>query len=286
MAFDVPRARLMAAPLARVLLRACAAILLVSAVGCATGATKVPVGTLEPDKFLWERGTQELNKKHWITSREYFRALIDGYPQSTYRADAKLGVGDTYLGEGTLEANVLAINEFREFLSFYPTHKRAPYAQFKLGMAHFYQMHGAQRDQSETIAAIQELTTFVHRPDSQNSEFLEEGKKRLREAHDRLSESEYGVGFTYFRQKWYPGAIDRFVSVLKADPEYTNRDAVYFYLAQSLLKVNRPAEALPYLDKLVAEFEQSEYLDDAKKLAATVKTEMGKPKSGSTPHVP
>ena len=82
-----------------------------------------PVGTLEPDKFLFERGTEELNKKHWLTAREYFRQLIDSYPQSPYRADAKLGLGDTYLGEGSAESNVLAVNEFREFLSFYPTHR-------------------------------------------------------------------------------------------------------------------------------------------------------------------
>ena len=34
----------------------------------------------------------------------------------------------------------------------------------------------------------------------------------------------------------YPGAIDRFKSVLKEDPEFTNRDSVYFYLADALVK--------------------------------------------------
>ena len=119
---------------------------------CASGPKKPPVGTLEPDKFLWERGTDELNKKHWLTAREYFRQLMDSYPQSTYRADAKLGLADTYLGEGSAESDVLAVNEYREFLSFYPTHERAYYAQFKLGMCHFYQMHGPDRDQTETHA--------------------------------------------------------------------------------------------------------------------------------------
>ena len=54
-------------------------------------------------------------------------------------------------------------------------------------------------------------------------------------------------------------------ALLKDDPEYTGRDAVYFYLGESLLKVERQAEALPYFEKLVAEFEQSEYLEDARK---------------------
>ena len=59
--------------------------------------------------------------------------MTETYTQSPYRPDAKLGIGDTYLGEGTAEALVLAINEFREFLSFYPTNPRADYAQYKLG---------------------------------------------------------------------------------------------------------------------------------------------------------
>lgn len=279
MALDHTGGRLMAAPHARSFARVVAVLLLVVAAACTSAPKKPPVGTLEPDKFLWERGTEAVNAKRWLTSREYFRQLVDSYPQSTYRAEAKLGIGDTYLGEGTLEANVLAINEFREFLSFYPTHKRADYAQYKLGMAHFYQMHGPERDQTETLEAIAELTTFVNRYST--SELMPEAKKHLREARDRLSDSEYRVGYFYFRtQRWYPGAIDRFVDILKKDPEYTNRDGVYYYLAQSLIRVNRPAEALPYLDRLLAEFEQSEYLVDAQKQVAELKAQLNK-KTGS-----
>src|SRR5262245_5850888 len=99
-------------------------VILLGISACASGPKKPPVGTLEPDKFLWERGTEELNKKHWLTSREYFRQLMDSYPQSVYRADAKLGLADSYLGEGSAESNVLAVNEYREFMSFYPTNPR------------------------------------------------------------------------------------------------------------------------------------------------------------------
>ena len=94
MAFDHPGGRLMAAPHVRSLIRAAIALLLAGAAACASGPKKPPVGTLEPDKFLFERGTETLNQKKWLTAREYFRQLVDSYPQSTYRADAKLGVGD------------------------------------------------------------------------------------------------------------------------------------------------------------------------------------------------
>jgi outer membrane protein assembly factor BamD len=253
--------------------------LLVSAVACATGgAKKPPTGTPEPDKFLFERGTEELNKRRWLVSREYFRQLFDSYPQSQYRADAKLGIGDTYLGEGSAESFVLAINEFREFLNFYPTHGRADYAQFKLGMAHYYQMRAPERDQTESREAVRELQTFVTR--YPNSSLKEEGQKRLRDAKDRLGDSEYRVGYFYFRSRWYPGAVDRLKSLIDRDPGYTRRDAAYFYLAESLVKLSKPKEALPYFDRLVKEFEQSEYLAAAQKRIEELKAAPAKGNGG------
>jgi outer membrane protein assembly factor BamD len=237
-------------------------VAIVSAAGCAAKKDAMPPGTSEPDKFLFEKGTDALDRKKWLTAREFFTRIVDNYPQSPYRPDAKLGVGDAYLGEGTLEAYVLAINEFKEFLTFYPTNPRADYAQYKLGYAHYKQMRGPQRDQSETREAVRELETFVEK--YPNSQLLPEVQQKLRESRDRLSTSEYNVGFFYFRQKWYPGAIDRFKSLLKSDPGFSSRDAVYYYLAESLLKVKLDAEALPYLDRLVKEFETSEYLEKAK----------------------
>ena len=238
--------------------------------GCASGPTRPPTGTPEPDKFLFERGNEALAKKKWLVAREYFRELIDTYPQTPHRADAKLGIGDTYLGEGSAESLVLAIAEFQEFLSFYPTHARADYAQYKLGLAHFRQMRAAQRDQTETRDAIREFETFVAR--YPNSTLMPEVKNRLREAKDRVSQAELEVGRFYYRIKWYPGAIDRLTALLKEDPEFTARDAAYYYLGESLAVVGRKAEALPLFEKLVAEFEQSDFLEDAKKRIDEMKT--------------
>ena len=244
-----------------------AAIALAAAVSVAAcgGHTRglVPPGTSEPDKFLFEKGTDALNAKKWLTAREFFKQVTESYTQSTYRPDAKLGIGDTYLGEGTAEALVLAINEYREFLSFYPTNRRADYAQYKLGMAHFKQMRGPQRDQTETREAVTELQRFVDR--YPNSSLMPEASAKLREARDRLSESSYLVGFFYFRQRWYLGAQNRFEELLKDDPAFTGRDSVYFFLAESYMKMNRGAQALPLYEKLLQEFEQSEHLSEAQK---------------------
>ena len=240
--------------------------------GCAKNKSAVPTGMLEADKFLFERGNELMGKKKWFQSRENFRQLVDNYPQSNFRPDAKLGLGDTYLGENSAESLVLAQNEFREFLTFYPTHQRADYAQYQLGMCHFEQMLAADRDQTETKEAITELTAFVER--YPNSSIIAQGREKLRAARDRLSEADYKVGYFYFRSRWYPGAIDRLKGVLKDDPAYSGRDAVYFYLAESMIKMGRPAEAVPYYDRVMKEFEKSQYLIKAQNAMALAQAQM------------
>jgi outer membrane protein assembly factor BamD len=251
-------------------MRSVSFVLLMSVLAaCASGPSDPPRGTPEPDKFLFDRGTEALEQRKWLNAREYFRRLVDTYPQSPYRADAKLGIGDSYLGDGTTEGKILGINEFREFLTFFPTHRRADYAQYKLGMGHFLQMLSSQRDQTETREAIKEFQTFVER--YPNSSLRGEVQEKLRAARDRLASADYEVGLFYYRSRWYPGAIDRFKVLLARDAEYTYRDAVYFHLAESLVRMNQTAEALPYFERLVKEFEKSEYLEETRRRIAELK---------------
>ena len=230
----------------------------------------MPAGTAEPDKFLFDKGNEALEAKSWIASREYFKQVVETYTQSPYRPDAKLGVGDTYLNEGGSENLVLAINEFREFLSFYPTNRRADYAQYKLALAHARQMRAPQRDQSETRDAIRRVP-HVHRPLSEQLAAARSAGQAARGAWTGSARPTTRSGCFYYRQRWYPGSIDRFPSLLKNDPEFSNRDSVYFYLAESYVKTKRQAQALPYYEKLVNEFEKSEHLQDAQKRIAELK---------------
>ena len=91
-----------------------------------------------------------------------------------------------------------------------------------------------------------------------------EVKENWRVARDRLSEASFRIGLHYYRIRWYPGAIDRFREVLREDPGYAGRDEVYFYLAESLARTDKNAEAIPYFERLLAEFDRSDHLEDAR----------------------
>jgi outer membrane protein assembly factor BamD len=253
--------------------------LLVALAACAKGPKLPAAGSVNADQYLFETGSKLLKEKKWLTSREYFRRLVDTYPGSPYRADAKLGIGDSYLGEGRADSHVLAANEFREFLQFFPLNPRADYAQYKLGLAQMKQMLGPQRDQTATKAALAEFDRFVQA--YPKSEFRPEVDKLRRQVRDRLSESEFRVGVFHYRTRNYPGAVVRFNGILKDDPEFSYRDGVYFYLAECFMKIQATAlgemkdqlrkDALTQYEKILAEFKQSEYLKRAEKRIAELK---------------
>src|SRR5262245_16775309 len=131
-----------------------AALVLMLAASAACGGKKsaIPANTPNPDRYLYDRGMEALKESKWLNSRGYFRQVVDNYPQSPLRPGAKLGLGDSYLGEKSTESLVLAGNEYREFLTFFPRDDRADYAQYKLAMTHFAQMRAPERDQTETVS--------------------------------------------------------------------------------------------------------------------------------------
>ena len=246
------RARWLAAPLLVLVLSACAA-----------QSDAIPAGTLNPDRYLFDQAQAAVADEDWLEAQQRFQQLVDGFPQSPLREDARMGLANAFLSQGSAESRVLAAAEFEDFLRFYPTSPSADQAQYGLAMTHYEQMRAPERDQTETRATLAELEAFFARyPDSP---LMPEARARWREARDRLSESVYLVGLYYFRTNWLPGATDRFEQVLADDPGYSNRDAVYFYLAESYVRADNTAEAVPYLERLLAEFDASAFRADAER---------------------
>ena len=78
-----------------------AAIILISSVNCApTVYDNIPEGHPEPDTYLYETGQAALEERKWLRARALFRRIVDTFPQSSYRFDAKIELGRTYFLQG------------------------------------------------------------------------------------------------------------------------------------------------------------------------------------------
>jgi outer membrane protein assembly factor BamD len=228
-----------------------------------------PPGTVNPDQFLFDHGTTAMGKKHYLEGREYFRKIVDSYPQSPLRAQAKLGMGDSYMGENRLDSNILAINQYKEFLQFFPLNQKADYAQYQICVAQARQILSAQRDQSATTETVKQADLFLDRyPASSYKPNVEDLRRK---AKDRLGDHEFEVGMFNYRIHAYGGALDRFQYLLKQDPDYSNRDQVWYYMAETMMIVKQQPAALPFYEKVVTEFPQSKFAEASKKRIAEIK---------------
>jgi outer membrane protein assembly factor BamD len=219
------------------------------------------------DRMVWDAGQKAIAKKDWLTAREYFRRIVDGFPNSEFAAQARVALGDTYLREGGTANYILAISEFRQFLTLFPSHSLSDYAQFQIAESFFKQKNGPDRDQSQTRDALAEYEKLVtQHPESQ---YTRKAQDRITECRYSLARAEHLVGVFYQRSRQaYRSAALRFESLIAQYPEYPQMDEILFRLSECLVASGRNAEAAPHLQRLVEKYPQSRFSTDARKMLA------------------
>ena len=220
------------------------------------------------DQIVWEAAQKAVEKKDWESTRQYYRRLIDAFPQSEHQPEARIGLADSYFEEGGTASYVLAVSSYREFLTLYPQHPRSDYAQFRAAESYFKQKNTPDRDQTATQQALEEYERLLDvYPESS---WIEPARERIRECRQSLARSHYGVGVFYqkTRQAWR-SAISRYETILKDYPDFEKVDEVLYRMAECLGNAGRYAEARPHLARLQSEFPESPFVELAKKLEAT-----------------
>jgi outer membrane protein assembly factor BamD len=263
-------------------------ICLLATASCGGGKQQVSdsqLGGRAADTILMELGQKELEDHDWTDARNYCQQLLDTYPRSQLAGDARICIADSYFHQKGAGNIVLAIAEYRDFLTFFPNHPRADYAQYQIALGYFKQIKGAERDQEPTRTAVEELNTLIDL--YRNSLYAEEGRELLAECYERLAEHEYSVGRFYLKsRKWCRGAIPRLKGVLESYPTYTKSDEVYYYLGEAFMLCRSPSEAMSYYQQLVDDYPDSKYKSDAEKKLNELKSKAPDPQKGQPQEKP
>lgn len=237
--------------------------------GCGNRDPDIATLASNSDELIWQEGQKAHEKKAWETARQHFKRIIDGFPQSEYGPAARLALGDAYFGEGGTANFILAVAAYRDFLTLFPSHPRADYAQFRIGEGFYKQMNAADRDQEPTRKALDEYQRLIEL--YPGTSHVEDARGRIAECRRRLAQHEFQVGWFYQRtRQWCKAAIARYENVLDNFPDFAETDAVLFRLGECLARSGRGPEALPRLARLVQDFPQSSFAVEARTLMDTL----------------
>jgi outer membrane protein assembly factor BamD len=233
--------------------------------GCASSSIDLEKLSSPSDQVVWDAGQQAVANKDWEAARQYFRRIVDAFPQSQYQADSRIALADSYLAQAGPGNSILAVAAYREFLTLYPSAPQAAYAQHQAAESYFQQKNSPDRDQTQTLQALDEFQRLLDVYPT--SEYVEPARERIQECRQILARSEFQVGYFYAKtRKAWRAAIGRYERVLRRYPDYENLDEVIFRLGEALNASARFAEARPVIARLEEEYPDSQWLPKAREL--------------------
>ena len=223
---------------------------------------EIPTGA-QADRRLLALAQQSLEDRDWETARTWFRQLLDSYPRSQFAGDARLGIADTYNNRRGAQNALLAATEYRDYLTFFPNHPRADYAQFQLAFGHFKRRRSADRDQEDTRLAATEFDKLLEL--YPNSRYAEDARVHLVECKNDLAASLLlKAEFYQDHRRWCRGAIPRLEQILTEYPGFGRLVEVRHRLGRALTDCGRANEALVHYQKIVEEHTDSAYTEEAR----------------------
>ncbi len=181
--------------------------LLFSATGCLWWDTPSAPNT---PGALYQRGQEEYHDGDYDDAIELFQRVAEEYPLSEYAIPAELGVADSYFSD---EDYLSAEATYTDFMEYHPTSENLPYVMCQIGLCHYNQMLGIDRDQTETLMAEKSFERLISRFPSSKFSFVAE--KKLHECRKKLAEHEFYVGKFYFDTAQYRAALGRFKTIEK-----------------------------------------------------------------------
>lgn len=236
-----------------------------SAMACAHGSKSIGTLTSNSDEVVWEAGQKAFKQKRWDEARQHFKRIVEGFPQSDHSAEARLALADCYFGEGGEANYILAVSEYRGFLTLFPSHPRSEYAQFRVALSFDRQRHGPDRDSTNTEKALEEYQRLLEL--FPTTQYVEQARARIVDCRQNLARTEYLVANFYQRtRKACHAALARYDLLLKEYPDYARLDEVLFHSAECLRNLGRFTEALPRVTQLLEQYSKSPLLDPARKL--------------------
>lgn len=240
----------------------------VQATGCASAVVR---GQTDAVEALYQQAMEDLDDGLYTEALDGFASLKTKYPYSRFAALADLRTADTHFKRGKF---LEAVDAYRSFLRFHPSHGDAAYAMFQIGEAYFEQAPedwwflppAAEKDQGSTRLAITAYRDMLARFGS--SEFAAPATEKLTLSLAKLAEHELYVARFYFQRERWKAAVSRAKGMLQDYPGSPYDAEGLWILGRGQLELADKPAAADALARLAKDFPASEYAGEAQVLLA------------------
>jgi outer membrane protein assembly factor BamD len=242
----------------------CAALVWVTGCGRSPYDNPIANNSQQPDKNLFDRAINDIEKHRYELGRITLQTLINTYPDSEYIAKSKLAIADSWYREGTSHALAQAEAEYKDFIILFPTMEESAESQMKVCRIHYEQMEKPDRDNTHAVRADTECRQMLLQ--YPNSRFVGETQQMLREIQEVIAEGEYRVGAFYAKKGSYRAGVNRLQAVTDHYPLFSKSDEALWTLGNTYEKMGEQYQdnSVDAYVKLVRDYPLSPYVDPAK----------------------
>lgn len=223
--------------------------------GCAT------TPAIKPPEEIYRDGEESFRKGNYEDAITHWKKVKESFHSPELSALAEIGIADSYfLNKDYIEAAA----EYEGFRKLHPLHEKAGYALYRQGMSYYNQINRIDTDQTPVKNALATFESYARL--YPNGEHSAEVAEKIRDCRDKQLQYEIYVGKFYLKNDKYPAAIARFEEALKNFSDLPRRGELLYHLVRAYRKGGQQAKGGEAFDRLLRDFPESPYLNDAKEL--------------------
>lgn len=225
--------------------------------GCASSSSTAILNSDPPEK-MYADADSLMSRGKFEDAAKKFEDLDRSHPYSPEARRAIVLAAFAYYKAGKTPE---AIASAERYTVMHPGTKDAPLAHHIIASAYFDDIRGADRDQTATKKALEQLKILKTRyPDST---YAKDADNRIRLAEDNLAASEMTVGRYYMKEKNYVAAINRFKTVVSDYQTTAHVEEALMRLTECYMSLGVTNEAQTAVAVLGHNFPDSKWYRDA-----------------------
>jgi outer membrane protein assembly factor BamD len=164
----------------------------------------------------YQKALQEKKDSNFLEATRYFEWVRNNFPYSQYAALSELSLADMAYERDDYAAAAAA---YQDFVKSHPSHPKADYASFRIGLAHYQDKPSEwfllpparEKDQGPIKSALDAFQRFTLA--YPKSEFVPKARDLIAECRERLAAHERYVADFYWKRSAWKGAAGRLMGL-------------------------------------------------------------------------